>query len=91
MPSETITFIDFFYIYKNDQKNDVINYIFLDPWAWGAFLVRYFPGPHFIKLKIYELVLLLVTFACRLRDYKKLVDFPRMSPSLTCIGRIRAL
>ena len=25
-----------------------------------------------------------------LRDYKKLVDFPRMSPSLTCIGRIRA-
>ena len=89
MPSETITFIDFFYIYKNDQKNHVINLFFLDP--WGAFLVRYFPGPHFIKRKRYELVLLLVTFACRLRDYKKLVDFPRMSPSLTCIGRIRAL
>ena len=49
------------------------------------------PGPRFIKLKRYEILLILVTFACRLRDYKKLFDFPRMSPSLTCIGRIRAL
>ena len=51
-------------------------------------------GPRFIKLKRYEILLILVTFACRLRDYKKLVDFPRMSPSLTyltCIGMIRAL
>ena len=28
---------------------------------------------------------------CRLLKWKKLVDFPRLSPSLTCIGRIRAL
>ena len=32
-----------------------------------------------------------MTFAGGLRDYEKLVDFPRMSPSSTCIGRIRAL
>ena len=47
--------------------------------------------PRFIKLKRYEILLILVTLACRLRDYNKLVDFPRMSPSLTCIWRIRAL
>ena len=28
------------------------------------------PGPRFIKLKRYEILLILVTFACRLRDYK---------------------
>ena len=48
-------------------------------------------GPRFIIPKTNELLWILVTFACRLRDYKKLVDFPCMSPSLTCIGRIRAL
>ena len=48
-------------------------------------------GPRFIIQKTNELLLILVTFACRLREYKKVVDFPHMSLSLTCIGRIRAL
>ena len=45
---------------------------------WGAFLVRYFPNFSWPN-------------SCRLRKWKKLVDFPRLTPSLTSIGRIRAL
>ena len=53
--------------------------------------VYLYQGPSFIIQKTNKLLLILVTFACSLKEYKKLVDFPCKSPSSTCIGKIRAL
>ena len=44
----------------------------------GAFLVSYFPDFSWPN-------------SCRLRKWKKLIDFPRLTLSVTCIGKIRAL
>ena len=48
------------------------------PVVRGAFLVRYFPDFSWPN-------------SCRLRNWKKLIDFSRLTPFLTCIGRIQAL
>ena len=79
--SDIHTFIHFTATWINRRRQNNSMYRCeptLDVRIRGAFLVRNFQNFSWPN-------------SCRLQEWKKLVECPRLTPSLTCIGRIRAL
>ena len=59
---------------QNGPPAAILNFAshkFPAPSSRGCLPISYNPGPRFILQKTHELLLILVTFACRLRKYKK--------------------